>query len=74
VLWLRVVAGGIVTIPLLVREVLKIEAGDYVRLNISQVIKKAEGTAERENEGEKQEVSGCLVMDVSVLLEFHLKP
>jgi len=39
-LWLRVVAGGKVTIPLLVCEVLKIEAGDYVRLNINQVIKK----------------------------------
>ena len=36
----RVVAGGKVTIPLLVREVLKIEEGDYVRVNISEVIKK----------------------------------
>jgi bifunctional DNA-binding transcriptional regulator/antitoxin component of YhaV-PrlF toxin-antitoxin module len=36
----RVVAGGKVTIPLLVREVLKIKEGDYVRINISQVIKK----------------------------------
>jgi bifunctional DNA-binding transcriptional regulator/antitoxin component of YhaV-PrlF toxin-antitoxin module len=36
----RVVAGGKVTIPLLVREVLKIEEGDYVRVSISQVIKK----------------------------------
>ena len=32
--------SGKVTIPLLVREVLKIEEGDYVRINISQVIKK----------------------------------
>jgi bifunctional DNA-binding transcriptional regulator/antitoxin component of YhaV-PrlF toxin-antitoxin module len=36
----RVVAGGKVTIPLLVREVLKIKEGDYVRVNISEVIKK----------------------------------
>jgi bifunctional DNA-binding transcriptional regulator/antitoxin component of YhaV-PrlF toxin-antitoxin module len=36
----RVVAGGKVTIPLLVREVLKIREGDYVRINISEVIKK----------------------------------
>ena len=36
----RVVAGGKVTIPLLVREVLKIEEGDYVRVNINEVIKK----------------------------------
>jgi len=36
----RVVAGGKVTIPLLVREVLKIEAGNYARVNINQVIKK----------------------------------
>ena len=32
--------GGKVTIPLLVREVLKIEEGDYVRVSISEVIKK----------------------------------
>lgn len=36
----RVVAGGKVTIPLLVREVLKINEGDYVRVSISEVIKK----------------------------------
>jgi len=36
----RVVAGGKVTIPLLVREVLKIEEGDYVRVSITEVIKK----------------------------------
>lgn len=36
----RVVAGGKVTIPLLVREMLKIEEGDYVRVSISEVIKK----------------------------------
>jgi len=36
----RVVVGGKVTIPLLVREVLRIEEGDYVRVSISQVIKK----------------------------------
>jgi len=34
------VTGGKVTIPLLVREVLKIEASDYARLNINQVIRK----------------------------------
>jgi len=31
-----VVVGGKVTIPLLVREVLRIEEGDYVRLNITK--------------------------------------
>jgi len=36
----RVFGGGKVTIPELVREVLKIEEGDYVRVSISQVIKK----------------------------------
>ena len=36
----RVIAYGKVTIPLLVREVLKIEEGDYVRVNISEIIKK----------------------------------
>jgi len=35
----RVLSGGKVTIPLLVREVLKIEEGDYVRVSISEVIK-----------------------------------
>jgi len=34
------VAGGKVTIPLLVREVLKIEEGDYVRVSITEVIRK----------------------------------
>jgi hypothetical protein len=33
-------AGGEVAMPLLAREVLKIEEGDYVRISISQVIKK----------------------------------
>jgi hypothetical protein len=33
-------AGGEVTMPLLAREVLKIEEGDYVRISISQVIKR----------------------------------
>ena len=36
----RVLSGGKVTIPLLVREVLRIEEGDYVRVSISEVIKK----------------------------------
>ncbi len=36
----RVVAGGKVTISLLVREVLKIEEGDYVRVSITGVIRK----------------------------------
>jgi len=35
----RVLSGGKVTIPLLVREVLKIKEGDYVRVSISEVIK-----------------------------------
>jgi bifunctional DNA-binding transcriptional regulator/antitoxin component of YhaV-PrlF toxin-antitoxin module len=36
----RVVAGGKVTIPLRVREVLQLEKGDYVRVTITEVIKK----------------------------------
>ena len=36
----RVVAGGKVTVPLLVREVLRIEEGDYVRVSITEVIRK----------------------------------
>lgn len=36
----RVVSGGKVTIPLLVREMLKIREGDYVRVSISEVIRK----------------------------------
>ncbi len=44
----RVVAGGKVTIPLLVREVLKIREGDYVRVSISEVIK-----MRQEHEGKK---------------------
>jgi len=43
----RVVAGGKVTIPLLVREVLKIEEGDYVRVSISEVIKKKQQRKEK---------------------------
>ena len=43
----RVVAGGKVTIPLLVREVLKIEEGDYVRVSINQVIKKKQQRKEK---------------------------
>jgi len=52
----RVVVGGKVRIPLLVREVLKIREGDYVRLSISQVIKKEAATTAK---GEKwaEEVS-----------------
>jgi len=50
----RVVAGGKVTIPVLVREMLRIREGDYVRVSISEVIKQkqqqqAEGENEREN-------------------------
>lgn len=38
----RVYARGKVTIPLLVREVLNIEDNDYVRVSITEVIKKSE--------------------------------
>jgi len=43
----RVVAGGKVTIPLLAREMLKIEAGDYVRISITEVIKKKQQRMEK---------------------------
>ena len=36
----RVIGGGKVTIPLVVREMLKIKEGDYVRVSINEVIKK----------------------------------
>lgn len=36
----RVLVGGKVTVPLLVRDVLKIEEGDYVRVAITEVIKR----------------------------------
>jgi len=44
----RVVAGGKVTIPLLVREVLKIKEGDYVRISINEVIKKKQQQQQKE--------------------------
>lgn len=40
--------GGKVTIPLLVREVLKIREGDYVRISISEVIKKKQQPQQKE--------------------------
>jgi bifunctional DNA-binding transcriptional regulator/antitoxin component of YhaV-PrlF toxin-antitoxin module len=45
-----VVVGGKVAIPLLMREVLKIKEGDYVRININQVIKKKQ---QKEKAGKK---------------------
>ena len=36
----RVLVGGKVTVPLLVRDVLRIEEGDYVRVTITEVIKR----------------------------------
>jgi len=44
----RVLSGGKVTIPLLVRQVLRIEEGDYVRVSISEVIKKEQKQQQRE--------------------------
>lgn len=38
----RVFAEGKVTIPLRIRDLLKIEDGDYVRLSIIEVVKKTE--------------------------------
>ena len=43
----RVIGGGKVTIPLVVREVLKINEGDYVRVSISEVIKKKQQRKEK---------------------------
>jgi bifunctional DNA-binding transcriptional regulator/antitoxin component of YhaV-PrlF toxin-antitoxin module len=43
----RVVAGGKVTIPLRVREVLRIEKGDYVRVTITEVIRKSKQRKEK---------------------------
>jgi bifunctional DNA-binding transcriptional regulator/antitoxin component of YhaV-PrlF toxin-antitoxin module len=51
----RVVAGGKVTIPLLVREVLKIEEGDYVRVTITEVIKKQR---KKERKGKEKRKAG----------------
>jgi len=44
----RVFGGGKVTIPELVREVLRIEEGDYVRVTINQVIKQKQKQRTRE--------------------------
>jgi len=49
----RVFGGGKVTIPELVREVLKIEEGDYVRVSISEVIKKKQQSKDKEKKKEK---------------------
>jgi len=46
----RVLSGGKVTIPLLVREVLKIREGDYVRVSISEVIKQKQQQQQRKAE------------------------
>ena len=43
----RVIGGGKVTIPLVVREVLKIEEGDYVRISINEVIRKKQPRKEK---------------------------
>lgn len=40
----KVFAGGKVTVPQRVRGLLNIEDGDYVRLSLSEVVKKAERT------------------------------
>jgi len=45
----QVVSGGKVTIPLLVRHMLKIKEGDYVRVSISEVIRKKQ----QEQKGKK---------------------
>jgi bifunctional DNA-binding transcriptional regulator/antitoxin component of YhaV-PrlF toxin-antitoxin module len=39
----RVFARGKVTIPLAVRDVLSLEDGDYVRVSITEVIKRSKG-------------------------------
>jgi hypothetical protein len=39
----RVLVGGKVTVPLLVRDVLRIEEGDYVRVSIMEVIESSKG-------------------------------
>jgi len=51
----RVFGGGKVTIPELVREVLKIEEGDYVRVSISQVIKKQQKQQQKKKTRERKE-------------------
>ena len=45
----RVISDGKVTVPRRVREVLRIEKGDYVRVTITEVIKR---------QGKKQEWKG----------------
>lgn len=42
----RVFGEGKVTIPLRIRDVLKIEDGDYVRLSVVEVVKKSPKKAE----------------------------
>lgn len=49
----RVLVGGKVTVPLLVRDVLRIEEGDYVRVAITEVIKR-QGKKERKGKPRKK--------------------
>jgi len=43
----RVISDGKVTVPRRVREVLRIEKGDYVRVTITEVIRKREQRQDR---------------------------
>jgi len=47
-------AGGKVTVPLLVCEVLKIRKGNYVRISISEVIRKKQQQQQQRKEKNKK--------------------
>ena len=49
----RVIADGKVTVPRRVRDILNLEDGDYVRVSITEVIKK-----KQEREGRKSRKKG----------------
>jgi len=50
----RVISDGKVTVPRRVRDVLRIEKGDYVRVTITEVIKKKQQRKKKEDRKKKQ--------------------
>jgi bifunctional DNA-binding transcriptional regulator/antitoxin component of YhaV-PrlF toxin-antitoxin module len=49
----RVVAGGKVTVPRRLRDVLNLEEGDYVRVTITEVIKRKQPERKTKKAGKK---------------------
>jgi len=49
----RVIADGKVTVPRRVRELLRIEKGDYVRVTITEVIRKKQQQQRKKRSGKR---------------------